>query len=137
VGNSITRGKINDKATPAIRLLGSLSSCAYKRKIAAKNLSLCPNLLDHYTPLSTQSNRLAGTRILARYVIPNRLMTNTPMELLYIQSERAMTLTEIAIDPAITDLISICSRDNKSIWDDLKGRFERKAACRKTVVFRY
>jgi hypothetical protein len=59
------------------------------------------------------------------------------MELLYIQSERAMTLTEIAIDPAIHDLISICSRDNKSIWDDLKGRFERKAACRKTVVFRY
>ena len=56
--------------------------------------------------------------ISARYVIPNKLIINTPMELFCIQSETAITLMQTAIDPAMTDFFSIFSRVEESIPDD-------------------
>jgi hypothetical protein len=58
---------------------------------------------------STPKQPHGWENILAFYVIPNKLIINTPMELFCIQSETATTLTKIAIVPAMTDFFNICS----------------------------
>ena len=45
------------------------------------------------------------------------------MELFCIHSETAITLTQIAIDPAMTDFFNICLGVKESLSDDSKDRF--------------
>lgn len=84
----------------------------YNRRTVRQKMLCCQ--CENRESSTSGGNRLkvdagVGKKHTGRYVTPKRLISETPMELLCIQSERAMTLTKIAIDPAIIDFFIIGS----------------------------